>query len=143
MKEEMLLKNRLSMENYKLSWCIILIYLSLNISLVLFLFHPTFLDTQKFAIYHFHERPKYFKVLTYLFISIFFSTLTYVQCYALCCIFYGALAVQVLNYKLLDYIEQNLCKSYRGMDIIGLENMQNVIFAHLKKCARMHLHLRG
>lgn len=142
MREPMLLKNRKAIENYKKLWCIIIIYLTANISLLFILFYPALMDSRKFAIYQFNERPNYFKFLTYLLISIFFPTLVYIQCYVMCCVFYGLNIINIFNYKLMDYIDQNLCKKYRTLNTIEMASEQIAVSTHLKECAKFHLHLR-
>lgn len=142
MTEFVIHKNGQNVKNYKRMCSLIVIFITLIISVLLLVLHPAFIDSQKFAIYHFHERPIYFKFLTYLLTSIWFPILAYIQCCTLCCFLYTICMMHILHYKLLDYIDNNLCKSYEGMAVVDFESEQNAVSTHLKKCAIFHLHLR-
>lgn len=106
------------------------------------IFHPVIGDSSTVPTRYILEYINNYRVVVYTIIFIQMVLIMYAQLIPVYGCYCMGWSIQIFHFRLLEYIDNNLCKNYHSFDIINEHHEQKVIAFHLKKCIQYHKHLK-
>lgn len=116
--------------------------LAILITLSFFIFHPMFGRLQDSPAHYYRRLLEQYNLFIHIPIFIFMILISYFTLFSLLHAFYRAWGMEILFYRLKEYIERHLNKKYYNLNIIDSKSEQDIIYLHLKRCVKFHLLLK-
>lgn len=102
------------------------------------IFHPILGKTDNLPTIYFTRSIDIFGLALHITIFVVMILITYSFSFSIYETFYKAWGAHILHFKLIEYIEENLCRNYEDFDVMNLKHDQEKIYIHLKRCTQFH-----
>lgn len=110
--------------------------------LTLLSYLPFFGDCQNLPTAYLVQKTIGVQIITNFTFVIGFILILYAQFFPILTAFYVAWIAHIHYFRLNEYIDTHLCKKYDNFNIIKSKYEQDLIYFHLRKCAKFHLLLK-